>query len=67
MKKETVPLRDAAGRVAAEYVYSYPPGIPILVPGETVCPDTAEALVSLSLAGIRLRGAENGLLAVIAE
>lgn len=67
MKKETVPLRDAAGRVAAEYVYSYPPGIPILVPGETVGPDTAEALLSLSLAGIRLRGAENGLLAVIRE
>ena len=67
MKKETVPLRDAAGRVAAGYVYSYPPGVPILVPGEVVARDVAEALASLSRAGIRLRGAENDSLSVIAE
>ena len=67
MKKETVPLRDAAGRVAAGYVYSYPPGVPILVPGEVVAREVAEALASLSRAGIRLRGAENDSLSVIAE
>ncbi|MBR3990981.1 MAG: aminotransferase class I/II-fold pyridoxal phosphate-dependent enzyme [Clostridia bacterium] len=67
MKKETVPLRDAQGRVAAGYVYSYPPGVPILVPGEVVGRDVVEALASLSRAGIRLRGVENDSVEVIAE
>ncbi len=33
---ELVPLDLAAGRTAAEYVYCYPPGIPLLVPGERI-------------------------------
>ena len=33
---ETVELANAVGRVSGEYVYLYPPGIPILVPGERI-------------------------------
>lgn len=33
---EMVPLAALKGRVSGEYVYSYPPGIPILVPGERI-------------------------------
>jgi lysine decarboxylase len=32
----TVPLAAAAGQVAAELVTPYPPGIPVLVPGEVI-------------------------------
>jgi len=32
----SVPLLDAAGAVAAESVVPYPPGIPVLVPGEVI-------------------------------
>ena len=28
--------QQAAGRISGEYVYLYPPGIPILVPGERI-------------------------------
>ncbi len=31
-----VPIDQAAGRVAAEFVIPYPPGIPMIVPGEVV-------------------------------
>ena len=31
-----VPLADAIGRTAAEFVNLYPPGIPLLVPGERI-------------------------------
>lgn len=31
-----VPLTDAAGCVSREYLYLYPPGIPLLVPGEYI-------------------------------
>ncbi|MCR5303426.1 MAG: hypothetical protein K6E33_02595, partial [Lachnospiraceae bacterium] len=34
--RENVSLSGAAGRVSAEYIWCYPPGIPILVPGEVV-------------------------------
>ncbi|MFC9999377.1 aminotransferase class I/II-fold pyridoxal phosphate-dependent enzyme [Nocardia sp. NPDC127526] len=33
---ETVPLDQAPGRIAAEQVTPYPPGIPVLVPGELI-------------------------------
>ena len=37
--QEAVELGASAGRVSGEYVYLYPPGIPILVPGERIDPD----------------------------
>lgn len=33
---EVVPLQESRGRVSAEYAYLYPPGIPLLVPGEEI-------------------------------
>ncbi len=29
-----VPLADAAGETAAEYIWAYPPGVPLVAPGE---------------------------------
>ena len=31
---EKVSLRDSVGRIAAEMICPYPPGIPMLIPGE---------------------------------
>lgn len=33
---EIIPLQESRGRVSAEYAYLYPPGIPLLVPGEKI-------------------------------
>ena len=41
---ETVPLSEAEGRVCAETVGRYPPGIPLIAPGEIV---TGEILAAL--------------------
>jgi arginine decarboxylase len=41
---ETVPATAAAGRVSAELIAPYPPGVPVLAPGELI---TAEAIESL--------------------
>ncbi|KAG8468018.1 hypothetical protein KFE25_007070 [Diacronema lutheri] len=43
-QSEAVPIEDAIGRASAELVYSYPPGVPILCPGECV---RAEAVALL--------------------
>ena len=34
-------MERAAGRVSADFVYAYPPGIPMLVPGEEISPEGA--------------------------
>lgn len=48
----TVPASEAAGRVSAELVAPYPPGVPVLAPGERI---SAAALRALDVA--RRRGA----------
>jgi arginine/lysine/ornithine decarboxylase len=35
-RTEDIPAQDAAGRVAAEQITPYPPGIPVIVPGEKI-------------------------------
>jgi lysine decarboxylase len=41
---QTVPASEAVGRVSAELIAPYPPGVPVLAPGELI---TAEAVESL--------------------
>ena len=36
---EIVPFKESAGRIIAEFIYVYPPGIPILLPGEVISQD----------------------------
>ena len=57
---DTVFLRDAKGRISAEYVMAYPPGIPILIPGAEVTKAALEELLSLLHAGTRLRFSVTG-------
>jgi len=56
MEREMVPLRAAAGRVSAQYAWAYPPGIPLIAPGERVDECFLEAARRLALSGIALRG-----------
>ena len=39
MRKEEFEVKNAKERVCGEYIYLYPPGIPILVPGEIITED----------------------------
>lgn len=34
--KKTVPVKDSRGKVSGEFVMAYPPGIPVLTPGERI-------------------------------
>ncbi|MEC0179061.1 amino acid decarboxylase, partial [Paenibacillus favisporus] len=54
---ERVPLQDCADRTAAEMIIPYPPGIPLLYPGERITEDTAARLRVLSNAGAKCQGA----------
>jgi arginine/lysine/ornithine decarboxylase len=51
---EHVPIRDAIGRVAAEQITPYPPGIPAVVPGERINQAVIDYLLSGLEAGMVL-------------
>lgn len=50
-----VPVGQALGRVAAEYVWAYPPGVPLLAPGERVTAAFLAAAQQLEAQGTALR------------
>lgn len=54
-KKEYVSLEDAAGKICGEYVFAYPPGIPIFAPGELITKELTEEIKSLYKAKINLK------------
>lgn len=51
-----VPLEKAAGRICAEIITCYPPGIPVICPGERVTKEIAEHLDLVRRAGLRISG-----------
>ncbi len=52
--RETVSWRHAAGRVSAETVTPYPPGIPALAPGEVISAEVVDALRGEAAHGSRI-------------
>jgi arginine decarboxylase len=54
--RESVPLQAASGRIAAEPVAPYPPGIPVVAPGERLTPDVVAYLRDAADAGHHLQG-----------
>lgn len=57
-QKESVPIDACAGGVSAEFVMSYPPGIPILAPGERITPKILEYIRYAKEKGCTLTGPE---------
>jgi lysine decarboxylase len=49
--KHTIPLTNAAGQTCAEMVMFYPPGIPLLMPGETITDEAITVCGKLLAAG----------------
>ena len=53
---ETTPVDLASDRFCAELVCPYPPGIPLLMPGEVIKPETIEYLKQIVAAGGTITG-----------
>jgi arginine decarboxylase len=51
---EVVPAKEAAGRIAAEQITPYPPGIPAVLPGERINANVVDYLQTGALAGMVL-------------
>jgi lysine decarboxylase len=60
---ETVPAGTAIGRVSAELIAPYPPGVPVLAPGELITAPAVEALLQIAADGGRIAYAADPSLA----
>ncbi|WJH36349.1 aminotransferase class I/II-fold pyridoxal phosphate-dependent enzyme [Paenibacillus sp. CC-CFT747] len=58
-KVKTLELEQCTGRVAAEMVIPYPPGIPVLYPGERITAAAVKELAGLRDRGARFQGARD--------
>ena len=56
---EALPVRACVGRVSAEIVTPYPPGIPVVAPGEIVSDDLADYLEAGAEADLHVHGPED--------
>ena len=53
---EFVKFKESAGRVCAEVITPYPPGIPVISPGEEITPEIIAYLDLEKKAGVRMQG-----------
>jgi arginine decarboxylase len=63
--QEVVPAEQAAGRIAAESLATYPPGIPNVLPGERLTAETLEYVRHALEQGGSVRGASDRLLRTV--
>ncbi len=66
---EYIPLASSPGRVSSEIVTVYPPGIPLLVPGEVIVPEVVSYIEKMKVLGATVDGLDetNTLIAVVNE
>ncbi len=57
--KMSLSLDEAAGHVCSEFVMCYPPGIPILAPGELITPQIIEYIKYAKEKGCQMTGTED--------
>lgn len=64
---EKVPLKESCGRISAGFVYVYPPGIPIIAPGEIFTENIVSTILRYREEGLCVQGAEEYVSAVKEE
>jgi ornithine decarboxylase len=66
-KKRLVSLHEAVGSVGAEAVSAYPPGIPLLLPGERISQEIYGTLVDWQKQGVWIEGLTEGKLRIVED
>ena len=54
-----LPIKESAGNVCGEFAMCYPPGIPILAPGELITQEIVEYILFAKDRGCSLQGTED--------
>jgi arginine/lysine/ornithine decarboxylase len=64
---KNVRLKKASGEIAANFVIPYPPGTPIVVPGELIDDEVICCIEHLIEAGHEILGVDDGYIDIIIE
>ena len=57
--KRSMPMEESSGKICAEFVMCYPPGIPILAPGEKITREILDYISYAKEKGCFLTGTED--------
>lgn len=57
--KKSLPISESVGCVCSEFVMSYPPGIPIIAPGERITKEILDYIMYAKIKGCSLTGPED--------
>ena len=58
-KKECIPLTACEGRVSGDYLYAYPPGIPMIIPGEVFSKELVKEILDGQAKGVHIKGIQD--------
>ena len=58
-EKKSGPIKESIGSICAEFIMCYPPGIPILAPGERITEDIVDYILYAKEKGCSLQGTED--------
>ncbi|WP_027634285.1 aminotransferase class I/II-fold pyridoxal phosphate-dependent enzyme [Clostridium hydrogeniformans] len=58
-EKESLSLRNSIGRISGEFLLAYPPGIPVLCPGEIITKEIIDYVEELKAVGLYVQGTED--------
>ena len=58
-EKESLPIKETKGRICSEFVMCYPPGIPILAPGEEITEKIIDYILYAKEKGCSMTGPED--------
>ncbi|MCR4791690.1 MAG: aminotransferase class V-fold PLP-dependent enzyme [Lachnospiraceae bacterium] len=64
-EKEDIPLERSAGRICGSLISMYPPGTPILVPGEEISEDARDFILNCISEGLNIKGIGDGRISVV--
>ncbi len=56
---DIIPFTESAGHIIAEFITIYPPGIPVLLPGEVITQENIDYILKNKAAGLPVQGSED--------
>lgn len=63
--KECVPLKEAAGKLAGAFINLYPPGIPLVVPGERLNQEVIDLILLYEQQNLPLQGLQGSMITIL--
>ena len=57
--KISIPLKESIGEISGEFLLAYPPGIPVLCPGEIITKEVVDYVYDLKRANLYVQGTED--------